>query len=482
MNTKEQQTSGEVNPPAPISATPSIDNLQSSNNSLTIGMTVNSKSGHDAARAAVASSLQEVQQGYDLSSEPSVKGAITPTSHGSIISPTAGPAAVPGGASSSSTSGQLGIPAFLLPPQRQSQISNETQSITGSGSVFSGLVASSQAPEFLYQLTKMLTDDNRDTIEWCNGKIEVHSPHRLESDVLQKYFRHSKFASFQRQLNYFGFRKQAGKGKMAPCSYVNEELPSNDLSCLLHIKRKTSVSTAAKEKEKNLKRRPSQQEQSQPSHGVNPVLAGILQRSSMVQTAPTASPAQEFANSENQKSTTMTAYATTSHQAVAQAAVGRGIRHTVGRGIASARPVGNISAATAHVPTPLRYSASVSSSISAETAAQAAQKISTGAVANPLSQLASNFRNSMNDLAGDQSQEVNPTSSDLYDQMSFHGGFLRRDDSLVDLAMIPFIDTNENAGEFFQDGKEHDGSTDDVGLNFIDFPNPDVFPPDRKPG
>jgi HSF-type DNA-binding len=51
----------------------------------------------------------------------------------------------------------------------------------------------SSAPEFLYQLTKMLSDNtNRDTIEWSNGRIEVHSPHRLETQVLNKYFRHSK--------------------------------------------------------------------------------------------------------------------------------------------------------------------------------------------------------------------------------------------------------------------------------------------------
>lgn len=67
------------------------------------------------------------------------------------------------------------------------------------------------------------------------GKIEVHSPHKLESEVLKKYFRHSKFASFQRQLNYFGFRKLAGKGKMAPCSYVNEAA-GEDVHSLLHIK------------------------------------------------------------------------------------------------------------------------------------------------------------------------------------------------------------------------------------------------------
>jgi hypothetical protein len=63
----------------------------------------------------------------------------------------------------------------------------------------------------------------------------VHDPHKLASNVLHKYFRHSKFASFQRQLNYFGFRKLAGKGKMAPCSYTNEQATA-DLRSLLLIK------------------------------------------------------------------------------------------------------------------------------------------------------------------------------------------------------------------------------------------------------
>jgi len=91
--------------------------------------------------------------------------------------------------------------------------------------------------EFLLQLTKMLSDENRSVIEWSNGKIEVHNPLRLEATILPKYFRSSKFASFQRQLNYFGFRKVAGKGKMAPCSYVNEETTC-DIRSLLGIKRK----------------------------------------------------------------------------------------------------------------------------------------------------------------------------------------------------------------------------------------------------
>jgi hypothetical protein len=99
--------------------------------------------------------------------------------------------------------------------------------------------------EFLYQLTKMLSDENTEVIEWSDSRIKVHDPQRLEMEVLHRYFRHSKFASFQRQLNYFGFRKIAGKGKMSPCSYVNDSA-TPDIRSLLLIKRKTNGSAARK--------------------------------------------------------------------------------------------------------------------------------------------------------------------------------------------------------------------------------------------
>ncbi|KAL3795636.1 hypothetical protein HJC23_002043 [Cyclotella cryptica] len=99
--------------------------------------------------------------------------------------------------------------------------------------------------EFLFQLTKMLTDDNSEYIEWKNSSILVHDPPGLEKRILPKYFRHSNYSSFQRQMNYFGFRKIAGKGKMAACSYVNEHA-KEDISSLLYIKRKkTSLSGSA---------------------------------------------------------------------------------------------------------------------------------------------------------------------------------------------------------------------------------------------
>lgn len=102
-------------------------------------------------------------------------------------------------------------------------------------------------PEFLFQLTKMLTDDNLEYIEWKKATIYVHDPPGLEKNLLPRYFRHSNYSSFQRQMNYFGFRKIAGKGKMAPCSYVNEHA-KEDISSLLYIKRKKSrvSSTAAR--------------------------------------------------------------------------------------------------------------------------------------------------------------------------------------------------------------------------------------------
>lgn len=96
-------------------------------------------------------------------------------------------------------------------------------------------------PEFLHQLTKMLSDtENSNIISWIDKRIVVHDPPGLTRKVFHKYFRHSNYASFQRQLNYFGFRKVTGKkGKMHPCSYVHD-MVTNDLRSLLAIKRKNT--------------------------------------------------------------------------------------------------------------------------------------------------------------------------------------------------------------------------------------------------
>merc|ERR1712232_1400995 len=170
-----------------------------------------------------------------------------------------------------------------------------------------------------------------EVIEWANGKIEVHNPHRLASEVLQKYFRHSKFASFQRQLNYFGFRKLAGKGKMAPCSYVNEAA-TQDIGSLLLIKRKTTTTP----KDKNGRKHATEKHAGKAVHVPINTAKGVVHQ---VKTAGTpAAPAKYSA--------TTIIGETNSQQAIAQAAVGRGIRHSIGYGTSSAAATAAAVAAT----------------------------------------------------------------------------------------------------------------------------------------
>ena len=112
--------------------------------------------------------------------------------------------------------------------------------IVSSGSLF----PSRPIAEFLCHLTRMLSDpSHHSAIEWAERKIRVHDPRRLQNDILRKFFRHSKYSSFQRQLNYFGFKKVDAKGKMSPCWFVNVDIDGDDLASLLRLRRKPANRT-----------------------------------------------------------------------------------------------------------------------------------------------------------------------------------------------------------------------------------------------
>ncbi|KAG7364550.1 HSF-type DNA-binding protein [Nitzschia inconspicua] len=184
---------------------------------------------------------------YNLNSQDQTVGQVQQQASAQMASAYAAAAGTPSTATSvnnvSAPSNDVSIEAML-----SQKMPRHLMDRSAPPSMPSGVGGANQhhpVAEFLYQLTKMLTDDNSEIIEWVDGRIKVHYPERLEDEVLHKYFRHSKFASFQRQLNYFGFRKIAGKGKMSPCSYVNESATS-DIRSLLLIKRKTNGSAARK--------------------------------------------------------------------------------------------------------------------------------------------------------------------------------------------------------------------------------------------
>ncbi len=147
-------------------------------------------------------------------------------------------------------------------PLSDAQISPRGRSRKSSSSSSSSSHGSSDpithpVPEFLCHLFTMLQDESIDHyISWevpfenepdhlgggirGIGKIVVLDPESLQDHVLGNYYRHSKYASFQRQLNYFGFKKRlhnGKKGKLSPCSYIHEGL-SADVESLLGLKRR----------------------------------------------------------------------------------------------------------------------------------------------------------------------------------------------------------------------------------------------------
>jgi len=109
-------------------------------------------------------------------------------------------------------------------------------------SVLHSLLPSNQhkpVTDFVYQLVKMLAENKYpNVISWHHGEICVHDPPTLANTVLHQYFRHNNFASFQRQMNYFGFRKRAGKSRLSPCTYYHSDT-TNELQSLFFVKRKS---------------------------------------------------------------------------------------------------------------------------------------------------------------------------------------------------------------------------------------------------
>lgn len=116
-------------------------------------------------------------------------------------------------------------------------IETETPSIAGN------------VPAFLVKLWRIVGDESLDSIiSWSqNGQtFKVHDQTAFAKDILPKYYKHSNFSSFVRQVNMYGFRKivdaQSGslKHDKDEWEFFHQSFQLNKPELLAEIKRKAS--------------------------------------------------------------------------------------------------------------------------------------------------------------------------------------------------------------------------------------------------
>jgi len=98
------------------------------------------------------------------------------------------------------------------------------------------------ASSFVKKLFDMVEHEDNDIICWVgHGQaFEVLDPKRLEAEVLPKFFRHSRFQSLVRQLNFYAFKKVSKE--RSSWVYSHECFVAGRPDLLDHLKRKTNGS------------------------------------------------------------------------------------------------------------------------------------------------------------------------------------------------------------------------------------------------
>lgn len=82
--------------------------------------------------------------------------------------------------------------------------------------------------DFIAKLFQIITLENPPLISWRRGSVNIHNPVQVATELLPKYYRHSRFSSFIRNLNKYGFKKAKGTGKLAPCTFSHPQLSERD--------------------------------------------------------------------------------------------------------------------------------------------------------------------------------------------------------------------------------------------------------------
>ncbi|KAE8981114.1 hypothetical protein PR001_g24094 [Phytophthora rubi] len=128
-------------------------------------------------------------------------------------------------------------------PAKRARLSHSRKSppAVADGVLPAALAASAAAckvPKFLRSLYAILQTEDPQILSWVQNRelkpnsvtaFHILEMDRFEREILPKYFKHQKFASFQRQLNNFGFRKWTKTQSSGVCTFSHNCFPP-DLS------------------------------------------------------------------------------------------------------------------------------------------------------------------------------------------------------------------------------------------------------------
>ncbi|CAM9338546.1 unnamed protein product [Hapterophycus canaliculatus] len=106
-----------------------------------------------------------------------------------------------------------GVPTTMQQKPQQPQQASSTGGSGGAAFSPTRRVGARGGPQlFAQKLFTLVEEEDSEIVEWLPDGLafRVKDIHRFSCEVLEKYFNHSKFTSFQRQLNLYQFKRRKG--------------------------------------------------------------------------------------------------------------------------------------------------------------------------------------------------------------------------------------------------------------------------------